>query len=462
MSALFLKLLDRSIDAAWLILAVVILRLVLKRAPRWTVCLLWALVTVRLICPFSLESAFSLLPARRALPSGLAAGQAPVAVSDPVTTEITASAETAGADPVRTAVRAATAVWLSGVVVLLLYAAGSLLLLKKKVRASVPIGASVLVCDTVETPFILGILSPRIYVPSSLDGETLALVLAHEKAHLRRRDHWWKPLGFLLLTVYWLNPACWLAYALFCRDMEAACDERVIRDRDRAYRAAYSQALLDLSVPRRPAAACPLAFGETGVKERVKRVLGYQKPRRWVIVLSLLSSAVVALCFLTSPVEQGAEEAETDDFLPAETMITEDPATAVQETETHDFRPMEADPKGLTLRMEDVTPAGGTLVFTQSGGKVDGELQTGQWYALQTMGPDGQWTDCPPRETVGWEDVAYRIRAGGTTEMTVDWRYFYGELPDGDYRIAKKVMDVRGPGDYDEQVICAVFHISQQ
>ncbi|MCR5754397.1 MAG: M56 family metallopeptidase, partial [Acetatifactor sp.] len=177
------------------------------------------------------------------------------------------------------------------------------LLLKRKVTVSIEPDKGVRVCDEVESPFILGIFKPVIYVPSDMSEELLRLVLAHERAHLKRCDYLWKPLGFFLLSLYWFNPFCWLAYVLLCRDIEAACDEKVIRDKPKEYIVMYSQALLNCSIRRRTIAACPLAFGETGVKTRVKGILNYKKPTFWVMIAAFIVCVAVTLCFMTNPKE---------------------------------------------------------------------------------------------------------------------------------------------------------------
>ena len=290
MSSIFLKLLNMSITASWLILAVILARLLLKKAPKWIPCILWGLVAVRLICPFSLESVFSLIPSSETIPSNIALQNEPhinsgiTVINEAVNSVITESFAPAldtSVNPLQVIIPIAAAVWIAGIVVMLAYALVSYLKLKKTVSVCVPIKEGILSCDEVKAPFILGVLRPVIYVPSSMQGETLDYVLRHETAHLQRRDHWWKPLGFLLLSVYWFNPLCWIAYILLCRDIEMACDEKVIRDMDKGDMAAYSQALLDCSFPRKRIAACPLAFGEVGVKERVKGVLNYKKPALW-------------------------------------------------------------------------------------------------------------------------------------------------------------------------------------
>lgn len=313
MSALFLKILNLSINASWLILAVIAARLLLKKAPRWISCLLWGLVAVRLLCPISLESVLSILPSAKVVPDNIEMVQDPhidsgVRIIDnavnPVIEKSFSPDAASSVNPMQVVVFMGSIIWLTGMTVMLLYALISYILLRRKVRASVAMNDRVKECDEVDSPFILGIFRPEIYVPSGINEDTLELVIAHEEAHLKRHDHWWKPFGFVLLAIHWFNPLCWVAYILLCRDIEAACDEKVIKDKDREYMAAYSQALLDCSVNRRIIAACPLAFGETGVKERVKGVLNYKKPAFWVIIVAVIACIVVAICFMTNPAKR--------------------------------------------------------------------------------------------------------------------------------------------------------------
>ncbi len=310
MSAVFLKILNLSYSASWLILAIALVRLFIKKAPRWITCLLWALVALRLLMPFSLESAVSLLPSSEVVPADIVTNDNPHIESgiyafnsavNPVIETAMAPAETASVSPMQIAVEIACLVWLVGVLAMAVYAFISYARIVRRVRTSAYVEDGVMECDDVKSPFILGIIRPVIYVPSGLDSETLGLVLAHERAHLSRHDHIWKPLGFMLLSVYWFNPLSWIAYVLLCRDIESACDEKVIQGKGKDYMAAYSQALLDCSVQRRRIAACPVAFGETGVKMRIKNVLNYKKPAFWIIIVSLAVCAVLAVCFLTNP-----------------------------------------------------------------------------------------------------------------------------------------------------------------
>ena len=322
MSAVFLKVLNMSMTASWLILAVVLTRLILKKAPKWIPCLLWGLVAIRLICPFSFESVLSLIPSSETIPANIALQPEPAINSgitivneavNPVVAESFTPAPTDSANPLQIVIPVAAIIWIAGIVIMLGYALISYLKLKKSLSVCVPAGERILACDEVKAPFILGVFRPVIYVPSSMSGKTLAHVIRHEKAHLQRHDHWWKPLGFLLLSVYWFNPLCWIAYILLCRDIEMACDEKVIRDMDKDDMAAYSQALLDCSFPRKRIAACPLAFGEVGVKERVKGVLNYKKPAFWIIVVAVAACVVTGVCFLTNPAGTALTKWGTDE-----------------------------------------------------------------------------------------------------------------------------------------------------
>ena len=311
MSGIFLKLLNLSISASWLVLVVLALRLVLKRAPKWVNVLLWGMVALRLMLPFSIESALSLIPSAETVsPEVVRFDPAPTITSgvefidnavNPSLSESFAAAPLASVNPLYVWTYLAGWVWLIGLAAMLAYALVSYLRLRRRVSASIPLWENIYVCDEVPSPFILGIVHPRIYLPSALDEAQRGSVLSHERAHLARRDHWWKPLGFALLAVYWFNPLLWLAYTLLCRDIELACDERVLRGMDAGQVKAYSSALLACSVPRRMIAACPLAFGEVGVGARVKNALRYKKPAFWVVAASVAVCVVVAVCFLTNP-----------------------------------------------------------------------------------------------------------------------------------------------------------------
>lgn len=310
-----LHLFNVSVSASFLALAVVLFRLLFKKAPKWLTVSLWALVGIRLILPFSVESALSLIPSRELIPTEIMSvdptkthDTAFGLIDNPTYSDIFNSTVVVDdVDSFQLDVMFASYAWLVGVAVLLLYALASFLKLRHTVRVSVPYKDNVWLCDSVKSPFILGVFRPKIYLPSDMDEKTAELVLRHEKAHLKRKDHLWKPLGFVLLCVYWFNPVLWLSYVLLCRDIELACDERVIRDMESGDKKAYSEALLSCSMPQRMISACPVAFGEVGVKKRIKSVLNYKKPAFWIIVIAIIVSVAVALCFMTDPKEKSGE-----------------------------------------------------------------------------------------------------------------------------------------------------------
>lgn len=301
----------QSLTAGWMILALLVLRPLLKKAPRSFSCLLWALVAVRLVTPFSFQSRVSLVPQSIAAPTRIT----------PILPELPVSAleqpTVQAAAPVRGIAwgQVLTVVWLMGVAAMAVYALVSYIRLINRVQVSIRIQDKLYLCDNVRSPFVLGIFRPRIYLPSDMEPQTTTFVLAHEQVHLRRGDHIWKPLGYAILCIHWFNPLCWLAYILFCRDMEQACDEAVIRDMSSRDKKAYSAALLKCSLPRSAIAACPLAFGELSVKQRIRGVLNYRKPKFWVVAVSAVLCVALAACFLTDPVKANDVEAgENDSF----------------------------------------------------------------------------------------------------------------------------------------------------
>lgn len=312
MEALFLSMVNRSIAAGYLVLAVLILRLLLKKAPRWINCALWLLVAVRLVWPFSIVSPMSLIPSPEPLPPEILYTAAPAihsginvvdqAVNPVLATSMTAS-PMASANPTQIWSFLLSRVWIAGVVIMLLWAVVSVLRVRRSVRASVPLRDNLMICDGLGSPFILGVFRPRVYLPSDLDDNKLAHIIAHENAHLSRRDHWWKPIGYGLLSLFWFHPLLWVAYVLLCRDIEYACDQRVIRDMEPAARKSYSTTLLECSLPRYRIAVCPLAFGEVGVKQRIRSIADYRRPAFWVVLIGILACIVAAVCFLTDPAE---------------------------------------------------------------------------------------------------------------------------------------------------------------
>ena len=310
MSELFLKIINMSISASWLVLAVLILRFVLKKAPKWINVLLWGIVAIRLICPFSFESPLSLIPSAETIPLNIGMDTTPTINSgisainnavNPIISQSNTPMAGASINPLQITIGIYEYIWIFGMIALALYTAISYWRLRRKVDTAVRYKDNIFQSENVSFPFVLGIIKPRIYLPFKMNGQYLEYVVAHEQAHICRKDHWWKPLGFLLLMIHWFNPLMWLAYVLLCRDIELACDEKVIKELGNEQRGDYTQALVACSVNRRMIAACPLTFGEVSVKERVKSVMNYKKPAFWVIIISVIVCVGVAVCFLTNP-----------------------------------------------------------------------------------------------------------------------------------------------------------------
>lgn len=310
MDDVFLKLVNLSISASWLILAVLVLRVVLKKAPKWVMPLLWGVVALRLVCLFSIESALSLIPSAETIPSEIVTETREPVLYEQATLDIVTNPTLPSAAEVPVGVSRQQAqvdfniysvLWFAGMAALLVHALVSAGKLKRKLATAILLRDNIYESEFVDSPFVFGVVKPNIYLPMHMDEGTAAYVIAHERAHLARRDHWWKVLGYLVLALHWFNPLVWVAYILFCRDIELACDEKVVKGLDGAARADYSQALLSCAAPKRAVAACPLAFGEGNIKMRVKSALHYKKPAFWVAAAAVLAVVIVAVCFLTNP-----------------------------------------------------------------------------------------------------------------------------------------------------------------
>ena len=309
MADIFLKILNMSISAGWLVLAVLVLRVILKKAPKWINSVLWGIVGLRLIMPISFESVLSLIPSAETVSkepnSPRPYFESGVIVVDNQVNDYLKDHYFEGVTrPTGYFIDVTTVlavVWFIGIIALLIYALVSYIRLKNTVATAVLLRENIYQCEKVSTPFVLGIIKPWIYLPFNITKDCAEYVIAHERAHIKRKDHLWKPLGFLLLTLHWFNPLMWLGYVLLCRDIELACDEKVVKEFSNDQKADYSQALLSCSVNRKIIAACPLAFGEVGVKNRVKSVLSYKRPAIWLMAVAVIVSIAVAVCFLTNP-----------------------------------------------------------------------------------------------------------------------------------------------------------------
>ena len=389
MAEIFQKALNMSIAAGWLILAVIALRLLLRRAPKRFRLLLWAVVGLRLALPWSIESALSLIPSAQTLPEGIMLERAPVldtgisALNGAINPGFTAAFTPelgVSANPLQVLLPIAAAFWMLGAAAMLLWALVSWLRLRKRVREAVQLEENVYECE-IASPFVLGLFRPRIYLPFSLENGERELVLAHERAHITAGDHIIKPLGWLLLAAHWYNPLVWIAYALFCRDIELACDERVVRGLSLSDRADYSQALLDLSRPRGGVRACPLAFGESSVKGRVKSVLCYKKPAFWLVLLAVVVCVGAAVCFLTDPKEEAEPvddgdggvviSARLEENFPAQVLDYAFACTEEMAEELSYLGLKSAELTDLSCYAEVEAPEGGTLLLFRLGARFE-------------------------------------------------------------------------------------------
>ncbi|MCH5352698.1 MAG: hypothetical protein J1E06_04440 [Acutalibacter sp.] len=371
MEVFFLDLVNLSITASWLILAVLLMRLVFRKAPRRIFCILWGLVGLRLLCPFSLESALSLIPSAQPLPHEILYAASPEIHSgigtvdrlvNPILSGALSPAPGDSVNPAQVWSFVLSRLWAVGAALILLYGIIRYLLLKRRVATATLLRDNIKQSERVDSPFVLGIFRPTIYLPYSLAEADRDHVIAHERAHIRRKDHWWKLLGFVLLAVYWFHPLIWVANGLLCRDMELACDERVIRGLEKEERRAYAEALLRCAARRQGIAACPLAFGEIGVKHRIKNVMEYQKPAKWVTLLAITAAAAAVLCLMTVP--KNEYYTVVPPVSPEDVLI--DPAP-----DTSEILPEEDSDSEKTSSQHPVQTVGGTGSRHSSGHHVD-------------------------------------------------------------------------------------------
>ncbi|MBP3381546.1 MAG: hypothetical protein J6L00_02775 [Clostridia bacterium] len=416
MSELFLTMCNMSISAGWLVIAVVLVRQLLKKAPKTISLFLWALVAWRLICPIAPESILSLLPSGETIPQEIIYMETPAvhsgvsalnATINPYLAQTMTPQVGDSVNPMQIAVLVAVIVWLCGAAGMLLYALFSYIRISLRVREAVCLQDNVYVCDRVTTPFILGILRPRVYLPSCMRTEDKAYVLAHETAHLSRRDHIIKPLGFLLLSVYWFHPLIWVAYLLFCRDIELACDERVIRTHGADIKKPYAQALITASAPRTAVSVCPLAFGETGVRGRIKAILQYKKPAFWLIVVSVVACVALVVTFLTNP-KQPALRADKND-------MTVMAAASAYDGVVYEYVSGSVQDKKIRARWTNNT---------------DKVLCFGTPYTL-----DQYRTTCEPNTPIGFDDLLHTVAPGKSFTETYDLSAY--DLSTGTYRLGK-------------------------
>ncbi len=431
MSELFFKILNMSISASFLIPAVLLIRLVFKKAPKWVNVLLWGIVALRLILPFSIESELSLLPESDWVKEEAIQPSQPsideIIVPDTiVTAPDNGPGNTVIIQPsepnivINKGVSLPTVlsyVWLSGIALLLIYTAVSYAKLRAAVREAVIMkdetyGGKIYMSENIPSPFVLGVLRPGIYLPYRISPKDISHVIAHERAHIRRKDHLWKPLGFILLAVHWFNPLMWLCYILLCRDIEMACDEKVIKTLENTDRADYSEALLNCSVNRRVIAACPLAFGEVGVKSRVKSVLNYKRPAFWIIAAAITVSIVLAVCFLTNP----KKDSSTLEYIGSQSSISDVEGVKLEI---------------ISAELSAPDPFLEVRITNESDKDI---IYGGDFYIYQKT--DGKFENCSIDKDRGWHLVAHEVTPGKSSTFKLKLNGFIMTEP-GEYRIEK-------------------------
>jgi len=310
MTEIFLNLFNISVTAGYLVLAIILLRLIFPKMPKFIRPILWGVVGIRLLLPFSIESIFSLIPSKEVVPTEIVYHNNPRIhtgittidkVMNPVIAENFAPEVGASVNPLQIVVGIASNMWIFGMMLMCIYTVVTYFMLRRRVLDATRLQGNIYKSEKVNSPFVLGIVRPRIYIPYNLSETELNCVIPHEKAHIKRGDHLIKPLAFLILTVYWFKPLLWIAYILLCKDIELACDEKVIAKMDKDAKKEYSETLINLSIPHRMILVSPVAFGETNVKERIKNVVQYKKPAFLLILLSVVVVIIVSVCFLTNP-----------------------------------------------------------------------------------------------------------------------------------------------------------------
>ena len=457
MDDVFLKLVNLSISASWLILAVLVLRVVLKKAPKWVMPLLWGVVALRLVCLFSIESALSLIPSAETIPSEIVTETREPVLYEQATLDIVTNPTLPSAAEVPVGVSRQQAqvdfniysvLWLAGMAALLVHALVSAGKLKRKLATAILLRDNIYESEFVDSPFVFGVVKPNIYLPMHMDEGTAAYVIAHEHAHLARRDHWWKVLGYLVLALHWFNPLVWVAYILFCRDIELACDEKVVRGLDGAARADYSQALLSCAAPKRAVAACPLAFGEGNIKTRVKSALHYKKPAFWVAAAAVLAVVIVAVCFLTNPrSERGslvwaqklnaADVASIELYVPAEgearqykKLDTEEMAQAVELINSS---------RGTYIEKPDTVYAGLPVWFllTMDDGTVHAVGSVVGHYLII----DGDTFDADVENQAEWENYVLKGDSASPIDMADRLSYALYGMTTGVYTLGEAVFE---------------------
>lgn len=450
MTELFLSFVNRSITAGWMILPVLCLRWCLRNfRSKDLICILWGLVGLRLALPFSLPTPFSLVPSAQTIPTDIMYASSPAIDTGLSTLNQTVNPMLSASfspDPATSAnllqilLALAALIWVIGIALFALYALISLLRLRHRLTEAVPVGENVWVCDHIASPFLLGLMHPRIYLPSSLDPQTAASVIAHEHAHLMRRDPIWKAVGFVLLALYWFHPLVWVAYILFCRDMELACDARATRDFSPAERKTYAEALLACSLPHAGRSFCPLAFGEIGVKSRIRALLQGKKPSHLLVVVTISIIAILAVCFLTDPVPSDPSESSTSALALTDDVISDAILTHYNANSTEDLLCTESHiPLLTTYRQND-----------------DGSLKVTAYLMVLylELARDGDWF----REQSGSHiptALTFHVQPDGSCTLTEYWE-------PGDGSLYAPEVRSRFPEDIAERALDTQRYIDEQ
>lgn len=450
MTELFLSFVNRSITAGWLILPVLCLRWCLRNfRSKDLICILWGLVGLRLALPFSLPTPFSLVPSAQTIPTDIMYASSPAIDTglstlnqavNPMLSVSFSPNPAASANPLQILLALAALIWVIGITLFALYALISLLRLRHRLAEAVPVGENVWVCDHIASPFLLGLMHPRIYLPSSLDSQTAASVIAHEHAHLMRRDPIWKAVGFVLLALYWFHPLDWVAYILFCRDMELACDARATRDFSPAERKTYAEALLACSLPHAGRSFCPLAFGEIGVKSRIRALLQGKKPSHFLVVVTISIIVILAVCFLTDPVPSDPSESSTSALALTDEVISDVILTHYNAHSTEDLLCTENHAPLATVYQEN---SDGAVVVTKY-----------LMVLYLELARDGDWF----REQSGSHiptALTFHVQPDGSCTLTEYWE------PDDGSLYAPEVR-TRFPADIAERALDTQRYIDEQ
>lgn len=458
MENIFLKLLNMSITASWLVLVIILLRILLKKAPKFLRCVMWAMVGIRLLCPFSLQSALSLIPIGETVPQEILYSPKPQihsgipsfnSVVNPAITQVFTPDPLTSVNPLQIITFVISIIWIIGMGVMLLYAFLSYLRIHIKVREAIKFKDNIYMCDCISAPFILGVFCPRIYIPSTIHEADIEYIIAHENAHLKRRDNWWKPLGFILLSIYWFNPVIWVAYILFCRDIEFSCDEKVLKEKGIEIKKTYSNALINCSVPNRMVAAYPLAFSEVGVKRRIKAVLNYKKPAFGLVIVAIVCCVALSACFLTNPTKEETKS-----------------SVEIQNTYSG------IDGIAISCISLDLS-ADNPYIKVMWKNDNDDEFAVGSTFNIDYLNKSGEYISCLKDKDLNFNALGYIIDAHGERTMTYEvaafdlskngsYRMYLNSFQKGefyiDFIIGTKTAVVSSPEseliEYDEKYYC--------